>query len=80
MEQAILDINEIKKRLYREKPLAIFERATKSNLWYRCTFGEKHEDGWTIYFDIPINDIEDATFERFMPAQQLIRWLITPTE
>lgn len=68
-------INEIKKILYREKPYAVFVKASQFRLIYRTTINVGGEDE-TFFFHIPIDDIGDAFFEQFMPAQQLIRWLV----
>lgn len=65
---------EIKKELYKQKPVAIFERATKTALLYSAELIEGAE---TIYFSVPFIDIGDASFEREMPSQLLIRYLIT---
>lgn len=68
------NLNEIKKMLYREKPFAIFRRANKTGLLYTADIQDKTID---IRFLIPFNDIGDADFGHSIPAQQLIRWIIT---
>lgn len=69
-----MTINEIKKALYKEKPKALFVSASNVSLTYMCFIKEMYQ----IYFYIPHNDIGDAKFGIEMPAQQLIRWIVTP--
>ena len=71
-----MEQNEIKKALYREKPLAIFVSADKATLTYTCFIKEVYQ----LYFCIPHSDIGDAKFGTSMPAQQLIRWLVIPSK
>lgn len=71
-----MELNEIKKQLYREKPLAGFLRATSVSLTYRTTIKKDADEDADLYFLIPISDVGDAVFEKFMPAQQLIRWIV----
>lgn len=52
------DLNEIKKALYKEKPLAIFVSADKATLTYTCFIKEVYQ----LYFCIPHSDIGDAKF------------------
>lgn len=73
-----MELTEIKKALYTEKPLAGFERATQHSLLYTATVKENEDQDYTTYFHIPIKDIGEATFEKFMPAQHLIRWIVLP--
>ncbi len=70
-----MELNEIKKILYKEKPLAIFEKATRDTLMYRSTVKKNQDEDMDLYFVIPISDIGDAVFERFMEAQFLIRYI-----
>ncbi len=62
-------LNEIKKQLYKDKPVAKMQYG----LVYHCKLQEGE-----LFFEIPFKDIGDATFLIEMPAQQLIRWLIIP--
>lgn len=69
--------NEIKKALYKEKPLAwsnaeliktaTGERVSKA---YKCTTSLGDH-----YFEVPFSEMGETTFEDEMPAQLLIRWL-----
>lgn len=62
---------EIKKLLYKEKPLAQFSYAKKGYLIYQVSL-----KGEIIYFQIPFDDIGDAEFTPEMQSQLLIRYLL----
>lgn len=64
-----MDLNEIKKALYKEKPMAIktgFEH--RDYVHYVAQLSGKR----IVQFEIPISE---ATFESNVPAQLLIRWI-----
>lgn len=67
------NVNEIKKALYREKPVAI-RYATEEDVF---SYGTTLKDGTELHFDVPTNDMGDAEFEEEMDAHLLIRWLKT---
>ena len=62
--------NELKKALYREKPIAKLSDSNNELFTYvaKTTLGD-------ITFKVPVNDMGDATFHPYMPAQLLIRWM-----
>ena len=63
--------NEIKKSLYREKPIAVFICMTENGKGkYRTTLKSKVD----VEFLIPENEI--VGFNNEMPAQLLIRWMV----
>jgi hypothetical protein len=62
--------NEIKKELYKQNPLAYLLGVTKDSIDYKAEL-----DGENVFFNIPINDIGDATFYYAMPAKHLIRYI-----
>lgn len=68
-----MELNEIKKALYKEKPQANFSHAKRDGLTYVTKLGKD-----ILYFIVPLSEIQDGVFEQKMPAQQLIRWLVTP--
>lgn len=78
-----MELNEIKKALYMDKPIAELVSATKEGIRYGalCQFIHHYEivDPKVIYFFIPFSDMGDAVFHQQEPAQLLIRYLI-PTE
>lgn len=65
-----MEINEIKRALYKEKPIAIMQRATQEGLEYKttCSLGE-------INFIVPREDFGEGGFNDEEPAQLLIRWI-----
>jgi hypothetical protein len=75
-----MELNKIKIALYKEKPLAIIIKVTKSSITYRTTIKADGSEDISIYFDVPLSEIGDAVFERFMDAKLLIRWIIVPEE
>jgi hypothetical protein len=67
-------LNEIKKALYKEKPLANRYQGTIDQAYYRSRLN----NGETIWFKVPIADMGDtAYFKPVMPAQLLIRYIVT---
>jgi len=67
-----MDLNEIKKTLYKEKPFATFSHIRKGSAFYST----KLEIGEIITFEIPIIDMGDADFFPIMDAKLLIRWIL----
>lgn len=70
-----MELNEIKKLLYKRKPKANLVQVTKSVLNYIINI-----DDQVIQVLVPIEDIGDASFFPEMEAQLLIRWIVQPTE
>ena len=66
--------NEIKKALYKEKPIAEISSVSKSGIVYVCYSGELQKP---LAFLVPLNDIGDVLFAKEMNAQLLIRYLVT---
>lgn len=72
-----MTINEIKKLLYKEKPVAYFQEILKGVAYYRtCVAMGEWEDPICVYFQIPISDMGDACFSERMDAQLLNRWIV----
>lgn len=65
-----VDVNEIKKRLYKEKPKAYQVRNDEKKLRYVAAF----LNGDTVKFEVPLE--EGKEFVWVEPAQLLIRWLV----
>lgn len=61
--------NEIKKLLYKEKPTAYLAGISHTHHIYTCDL----QDKTIVRFEIPI---EEADFEKEVPAQLLIRWMV----
>ena len=66
-----MEKGEIKKMLYREKPLAHFDMIRKGKAYYLCVCNDVH-----MVFEIHVSDMGDADFFPTMQAQHLIRWLV----
>lgn len=70
-----MEINEIKKVLYKEKPIA----RTNVNLSHNGeTVAKSYLATGSLgdhYFKVPLSEMGETPFEDEMPAQLLIRWL-----
>lgn len=85
-EDYIMEKNEIKKALYKQKPIAkIFDRETtdenKGNGYYYTHIKTNGDNNIVrVFFEIPSDEIknEDGVniFKDEEPAQLLIRWLV----
>jgi len=75
-----MEINEIKKALYKQKPKATFFNANKDGLHYLAYLDEQKSPHVIrvspVRFLIPFGDIGDANFAREIDAQLLIRYII----
>lgn len=67
-----MELNEIKKRLYKEKPVARFTYIKHGIAHYYTDLDESR-----IHFSIPISDMGEAQFDVSMDAKLLIRWIVT---
>ena len=67
-----MTINEIKKELYRQKPIA--KRTAEYPAFH--SYQAELEDSKLVIFDVPLDEMGDTIFEEEMPAQLLIRWMI----
>jgi hypothetical protein len=63
--------NEIKKELYKQKPISKFDFLRKKVLYYSTVL-----NGETIRFEIPVEDLGDAQYTPEMESQLLIRYLV----
>lgn len=61
---------EIKKNLYKQKPVASLRYIRKGTAYYYADLEEQR-----VEFEIPINDMGDADFLPRMDAKLLGRWL-----
>lgn len=67
-----MEINEIKKELYRLNLFAHFISAKKGALYYEYI----REDNMIILFKIPFEDMGEAAFGKIERAKLLIRWIV----
>ncbi len=66
-----MELIEIKKSLYKEKPTAIFLMIKKGVVYYYTSLSNEV----LVYFEIPVTDMGDAEFKYEMDAKLLIRWI-----
>jgi hypothetical protein len=62
---------EIKKALYREKPMATRYNKTVTNYYYVANL----KSGFKVYFTVPTKDMGELPFGETEQAQLLIRYL-----
>jgi len=70
-----MELNEIKKELYKKNPKAELLYVDKERMLYMTNLWTGSIDG-IINFSIPLGDIQDAKFLPVMEAKLLIRWLM----
>lgn len=78
-----MELNEIKKELYKKKPDANFVSIKNGIAHYKVilqrekddTEGSLHYYTEKVLFDIPITDMGTSEFGPNMPARLLIRWI-----
>jgi hypothetical protein len=68
-----MELNDIKKELYKQKPWAYFSYIREGIAYYYTNINQA--DVPTINFEIPVSDMGNADFEAVMSAQLLIRWI-----
>lgn len=73
-----MNLNEIKKALYKENPIATFTHIKKGIAYYSCRLLIEVEE--SIRFAIPIEDMGDAEFLSAMDSKLLIRWIVEKNE
>lgn len=73
-----MDTNEVKKALYRERPTAQFRQFINGVAHYRAIIdrGPNFNADVMVLFEVPVDDMGTTIFDRDMPAQLLIRWLV----
>jgi hypothetical protein len=67
-----MELNEIKKTLYKEKPLATLLYIRKGSAYYFTSLS----DGTRVDFEVPVNDMGDTDYLNQMDAKLLIRYII----
>ena len=71
-----MEKNEIKKALYKQNPIAELEYIRKGNAYYLATVEDDEAGSVFIKFEIPVKDMGDADFKKFMESKLLQRWLM----
>lgn len=70
-----MEINEIKKALYKQNPKAEFKFIRKGVAYYSTIIESENYEPVEIRFEIPVSDMGDADFEYLMESKYLIRWI-----
>lgn len=71
-----MEKNEIKKELYRKKPMATLKFIKKGVAHYFTVLNINRIDSEYVRFEVPVNDMGDADFYPRMDAKLLIRYLV----
>lgn len=66
-----MELNEIKKALYKQNPVAQLQFIRIGVAYYETTL----EDNSTIRFEIPVDDMGSTDFFPQMDSKLLIRWI-----
>lgn len=67
-----MNATDIKKELYKQKPIADYGYEYEGYKFYTAKFKRADNDMETVRFKIPVNECQ---FENEVPAQLLIRWM-----
>jgi len=67
---------EVKKLVYKQKPLAHFSKIRMGIAYYRSFVIDENNKSVHIEFHIPVADMGDADFTKTMEAKLLVRWLV----
>jgi hypothetical protein len=67
-----MEKNDIKKALYKEKPLATLLHIRKGSAYYFTSLA----DGTRVDFEVPVNDMGDTDYLNHMDAKLLIRYIV----
>lgn len=72
-----MEINEIKKKIYLQKPTADLLYIRKGFVYYNTTINinDNPMTVKTIFFKVPVSDMGDADFLPKMQSSLLIRWI-----
>lgn len=76
-----MDKNEIKKALYIQEPKANMLYIKNGLIHYTTIVQEKSDDdvdyrSIPVNFQVPLNDVGSALFDKVMEAKHLIRWIV----
>lgn len=82
-----MTVEEIRKKIYKQKPNARFVKIRKGMAYYRSEVVDVDSgDGifgdlpvhklWGIIFEVPVSDMGDADFNADMEARLLTRWIL----
>jgi hypothetical protein len=66
-----MELNEIKKALYKQSPKAKLHLIKSGVAYYSALLSDETE----VRFDVPFNEMGDVTFYALEEAKHLIRWI-----
>lgn len=69
-----MELNEIKKLLYRHNPFARLDKIKNGVAYYISDFAV-NDGSAHVSFDVPVSDMGEAAFLPTMQAKLLIRWI-----
>jgi hypothetical protein len=78
-----MELNDIKKEIYKQQPSAYLESINKDGIHYMTQVlapGSENDESAEyidVFFAIPFNDLGDAVFVERVAANHLIRWIVT---
>lgn len=67
-----MELNDIKKALYKENPHAVLKHIRKGVVYYSAHIASIDQ---IVQFEVPVNDMGDADFLFHMDSKLLIRWI-----
>ena len=67
-----MELNDIKKSLYRENPHAVLKQIRKGVAYYSAHIPSADK---VVHFEVPVSDMGDADFLSHMDSKLLIRWI-----
>ena len=67
-----MELNDIKKALYKENPHAVLKHIRKDVVYYSTHIPSADQ---VVQFEVPVNDTGDAGFLSRMDSKLLIRWI-----
>lgn len=74
-----MELNEIKKLLYKENPPAFLENVRKDGILYISQVGasaERSDEGITFRFRVPLTELGETIWSPRVDAKLLIRYII----
>jgi hypothetical protein len=69
-----MELNDIKKGLYKQNPNAILTSISSGVAYYSAHLLTENCE-MIVYFAVPVNDMGTATFLSSMDSKYLIRWI-----
>lgn len=75
-----MDLNQVKKDLYKQKPTAYRVGDTSIEGKVSALYRAKYSEDQVVFFKVPYSDMGTKAFEDKMEAHLLIRWISTAGE